>query len=290
MNTVKPVVVGIADKQPSALRFAITEARSHGRPLRVVHAYGLPAQPAEFYLGGGAGAVADDLRAAGQDVLDDARHVIDGQDPSLDVEYVLSDRAPLEALEHEAVGAGVMIVGADDVPWLERLLRTRVAGHLVMHAPCPVIVVPEQELPSAGGGEVVVTLDGDTRSAGPLRLAFEEADARDCLLNVLHSTPPGTLAADVIASHARASDVLAEVRAEHPDVEVLESNPLDDIAAAATRASQVADLVVVGRPSHPHLSLLLARPVAVSVLSRARCAVAVVPAGYAGQRPETRLP
>ncbi|RYY39485.1 MAG: universal stress protein, partial [Actinomycetales bacterium] len=63
--------------------------------------------------------------------------------PTLQVEYVLEPGEPLGVLEREALGASMVVVGSDHVPWFERLLRSRVAGTLALHSPCPVVVVPE---------------------------------------------------------------------------------------------------------------------------------------------------
>lgn len=280
-NTAKPVVVGIGDKQPSALRYAIGEARSFGSRLRVVHSSGIPAQAAEFYLGVNA-TMLHEFRTEGQAVLDDARHVIEGMDPTLDVDYILSERPPLEALEREAATARVLVVGVDDIPWFDRLLRTQISGYLAKHAPCPVVVVPEQQFPTGPDGEVVVTLDGDTSASGPLRLAFEEASARDCVLHVLHATPPGTLRADADAVQANVSEVLAGWRETYPDVMVFEGYALDDTSAALICATQSAELVVMGRPHHHNIPLALSRPMAMTVLRHAQCPVAIVPADYQG--------
>ena len=43
------VVVGVGDKQPTAIRFALREAHRKGIGLRVVHAAGVPAQAAAAY-------------------------------------------------------------------------------------------------------------------------------------------------------------------------------------------------------------------------------------------------
>lgn len=66
----RPVVIGIADKQPTALRCAMHEAQRAGTSLQVVHAASIPVQSAEFYVGVD---VFEDVKAAGQKVLDDAR-------------------------------------------------------------------------------------------------------------------------------------------------------------------------------------------------------------------------
>ncbi|MBD8606395.1 universal stress protein [Aeromicrobium fastidiosum] len=277
----RPVVVAIADKQPSAVAFAADEARSTGAGLRVVHAVGTGAQSAEFYLGAER-AMLDREVAAGREVLADARRVLDQTHPGLDTEFVLTEQAPIDALDREARGARLVVVGADDVPWYERILRTRVAGRLAMRAPCPVVVVPELEFPTGPDGEVVVALDGETSAAGPLRLAFEEAGARDCLLHVLHATPPGTLASDAEAARADVSAAVATWRTRRPDVMVLEGAVHDNPAAAVARATRAAELVVVGRPHHT-LRLGVSRPLASRVLAVAQCPVAVVPADYDGR-------
>ncbi len=277
----KPVVVAVADKQPSALRFATNEARARCAPLRVVHSTNVPIQVAELFAGD-AVTMSEDFRAAGQLVIDASRAFIEDLGAGVDVEYVLTSLAPLDALLHEAEKAALLVVGADDVPWLERLMRTRVAGHVAKHAACPVVVVPEMEFPTGPEGEVVVALDGETSATGPLRLAFEEAAARDDLLHVLHATPLGTLRADEEAARARVAEVLVGWRATYPDVAVLEGFTSDDPEAALVRATRSAELVVMGRPHDVSLPLALTRPLAMQVLLRAQCPVAVVPADYAG--------
>ncbi|MDR7085208.1 nucleotide-binding universal stress UspA family protein [Aeromicrobium panaciterrae] len=273
-----PVVVAIADKQPSALRFAISEARAFGAPLRVVYAYGVPARASQF------NPVPDrivrELRAVGEAVLDAAKLLVDEVDPKLSVEFVLSSHIPLDALSLEAASARVMVLGSDDVPWYDRLLRTKIAGYLARYALCPVIVVPELEFPVDPGGEVVLTLDGDTAATGPVRLAFEEANARDCVLHVLHCTPPGTLGVDVEAARANVAEVVAGWCETYPDVAVLEADAIGDTAETIARATRNAELVVVGRPHDHVISFPLSQPVAIEVLRKAKCPVAVVPATY----------
>ena len=277
-NPTRPVVVAIADKQPSALSFAVTEARSCGASLRVVYAYGVPprasqAIPVEA-------SIIEGLRRLGQSVLDDARQFVDELGTGLDVEYVLSGHTPLDALSLEATKARCLVLGADDVPWYDRLLRTKVAGYLATHSSCPVIVVPELEFPTGPDGEVILTLDGVTPASGPLHFAFEEANARDSLLHVLHATPPGTLSSDAEASRANVSELIAEWRERYPDVAVLEANVVGDTVAVIDRATQSAELVVIGRPHSHVIPLALVRPVAVEVLRKAQCPVAVVPVSY----------
>lgn len=276
----KPVVVAIADNQPRALRFAMDEASLFGSPLRVVYAYGVSLRASQF--NDVPQDVADELRLLGQSVLDDARLFVGKHDPDLSVEYVLSSDAPLDALALEAANARTLVLGSDDVPWFDRLLHSKIAGHMARHAPCPVFVVPELDAPVGADGEIVLTLDGDTSAEGPVRLAFEEANARDCVLHVLHCTPPGTLGSGAETSRSHIAKVLAHWRAEYPDVAVAEGDAVGDAEAAIVRATYRSALVIVGRPHLHSVPFALSRPVAVKVLSEAHCPVAVVPGDYSG--------
>ena len=82
-----PVVVGIGDKQPIALRFALREAHRRGAELRVVHSAGLPVDAAAAYAGT---QIFEELREAGQKVLDDAKHFIQQEVTPVKVSYVLT--------------------------------------------------------------------------------------------------------------------------------------------------------------------------------------------------------
>src|SRR5215212_6063024 len=98
-TTSTSVVVGIADKQPTALRFALREARRKGTGLRVVHSAGISTQANVHAATYAAAALLDELRDAGQKVLDDARHFIEQEISPVAVTYVLTTDAPIEALE-----------------------------------------------------------------------------------------------------------------------------------------------------------------------------------------------
>jgi nucleotide-binding universal stress UspA family protein len=280
MKTVKPViVVGIVDKQPSVLRFAAREARLSGAGLQVVNAVGPAVEVAAVYPELG---ILQSLRDVGQHVLDDARKFVTDELDISDAEFILTDGVPTEVLMHAAADARMLVVGADDVPWYDRLLRAKVAGHLAMHARCPVVVVPEVEYPHAWGGGVVVTIDGTTSAQGPLRFAFEQADARHGVLHVLHAVPPGTLPSDVADLRANMSEVLAGWRDMFPDVVVMDEFAVGDPTDVVSRATNGAELVVVGRPHGRAMPFALLRPLAADVLRRANSPVAVVPADYRG--------
>ena len=274
-----PVVVGIRDKQPTALRFALREAHRTETGLRVIHSAGLPAQSVAAQAGP---EIVEALREAGQKVLDDARHFIEQEVTPVPVTYALASAAPIEALEAEARMASTVVIGADNISWPDRLLGGAIASHVALHAACPVVVVPERAYPTALTGGVVIALDGDTPARGPLQFAFEQAAARGDVLHVLHAIPPATAMPDSEAIRANIGEILAGWSDRYAGVRVLLSFPIDEADDACLRATERSELVVVGRPHRHALPFALARPLAADVVRHARSPVAVVPAEYRG--------
>jgi hypothetical protein len=161
----RPVVVGVAEKQPNVLTFAVQEARTTQSPLRVVHATGIHPPTAGSFAGG---LVVEELRQAGRPVLDDAEHLIHDEAPGLDANFVLTSETPVRALEHTSSGARLLVLGSDEVPWFDGLAHRRISGHMALHAECPVVVVPSDS-PTRTTGDLVLTLDGDIAAVVALR-------------------------------------------------------------------------------------------------------------------------
>jgi nucleotide-binding universal stress UspA family protein len=275
----RPVVVGVAEKQPNVLTFAVQEARTTQSPLRVVHATGIHPPTAGSFAGG---LVVEELRQAGRPVLDDAEHLIHDEAPGLDANFVLTSETPVRALEHTSSGARLLVLGSDEVPWFDGLAHRRISGHMALHAECPVVVVPSDS-PTRTTGDLVLTLDGDTAAEGPIRYAFEQAQARDAVLHVLHVTPADAPTHEADQIKTNISEVLAGWRAEFPDVRVVKGFVTGDPTNAIVQATQnAAALVIVGRPHEHHLPFPETRPLATEVLRRANCPVAIVPPTYAG--------
>ncbi|MET0821940.1 MAG: universal stress protein [Aeromicrobium sp.] len=270
----RPIVIGIVDKQPTALRFAVREARSRRLPLQVVHSTWIPTQAGDVYVGFEA---SDADRAAGRELLDEARRLVEHEAPDLEADYVLTGTPAEQVLQHAASEASSIVVGSDDVPWYDRLLRTRIAGHLALHAPCPVVVVPELSYPGEHEGDVVLTLDGDTAAEGPIGFAFEEASRREAALHVLHVTRLGVSADQAQHERADIAEVLAGWRERFPDVAVVQTFRHDDIEPAVLRATEQSSLVVMGRPHHHTVPFSASRSLAAEVVRHAHCPVAVVP-------------
>jgi nucleotide-binding universal stress UspA family protein len=285
MNTSpRPVVVGVSGKQATVVRYAIAEAARLKASLRVVHCYSLPIQAAEFYVGGD---VLDTMRLSGESVIEDAQAIVEEEAPEIEVEYVLANGLPGAVLLAESVNAQSIVMGADDIPWFDRMLGGEVSGQLARKASCPVVVVPEvdqrsADQPGARRGGVVVTIDGDTSASSPLRYGFAQAESRGETLHVLHAAPAATLQDDFDNHRANVSEILAGWAELYPDVRVLSSLTSGDPLETCIAATEHASLVVIGRP-HSHTVLFaLARPLAMRVLRQAHCPVAVVASDYRG--------
>lgn len=271
------IVAGVQEDQPSLVSFAIGQARAARCALRIIHA-GVPAEASHSHRGV---PPAGELRTEGEAVLAGARRHVEKRATDLEVHYELSELPPREALARASRQAAVLVLGADDVPWHRRLTRTRISGHLARHAPCPVVVVPETADPEPFEGDVVLTLDGESPSTGPIRFAFEEARLRDGVLHVLHATPPGTVVADEEAVRANVAEVLAGWSDAYPDVMVLTTLSTSEPEEAVTHATERAGLVVVGRP-HEHAIFEPGHSIAADVIHHAYSPVAVVPQAYEG--------
>ena len=275
----KPVLVAVQGDQPTLVQYAAEEARRRGTKLVVLHVYGVVF--AEM------GAVAsttssprDDAEA--QAVLDRAKDVLSGMTDAPPARYLAELGSVIGKIEEHVAHAQLLIVGADEISWLDRVIGGAIARHLAEHAACPVVVVPGRHDLSALYGGVCVAIDDDVHAAGPLRFAFEEASARQSPLIVLHVVPEGLKKPDVEAERVSVAEVLAGWREEFPDVVVTTRVVSDDeVVSAAARASEESELLVVGRPRR---SFLAVHAVAPRLTRTAHCPLAVVDPNYGTSR------
>jgi nucleotide-binding universal stress UspA family protein len=168
VNRVGRIVVGV-DASPNArqaLAWAAAEARLRQAVLQVVHAYHSKNLAAPVYFGSqhtydasvGAGGVpepeltasvqrrqafeeavrgqADELLAA---VLGELGETVSGVEVQ---QTVVEDRHPAEALVRLSVDADLLVVGSRGRGGFPELLLGSVSHAAVLHAVCPVVVVP----------------------------------------------------------------------------------------------------------------------------------------------------
>ena len=275
----KPVVVAVGADQPTVVQYAAGEALRRGTHLVVLHVYGSASQDLKDVSAISALPQED---ADAKAVLDQARRVIDGIVEAPPTLYAAELGMVIQTIKDHAATAQLLVVGADEISWFERVLGGATARHLAEHAACPVIVVPPiYDLAQLYGG-VCAAVDADAHAAGPIRFAFEEASARQSTLLVLHVVPEGVDHAELEADRVGVAEVLAGWRQEFPDVVVTTRVVVDDeVASAAAHASEQSELLVVGRPRRQFLSGHAAAP---RLTREAHCPLAVVDGAYGTDR------
>lgn len=264
----RPVVVGVtgAPSSHATARWAAREALARHRVLRIVHA-------ADYDTG--------DVPAWHRHarlVLSRAAATARGAAPGVVLETVLVEQPPVAALEAEALGAELLVLGAVGSghpadgpadPVLRRVLdRVRV----------PVAVVHAST--AEGTGPVVVGLEYPRTDAELLHDAHACARRRGGVLRIVHALRPGHGSAPavtaVFAELARHWDERSD--AVDVELEVVDDRPLP----ALLRAAEHAGLLVVG--ARPHVGGLLRRSTPEELACLAACPVLVRPVGPAPGR------
>lgn len=142
----KRIVVGIDGSAPSqrALRWAIAEARAHRASVEAVHVW----QSHYYYaslspLSSAMSVLSPDvLRRSAHRVLDDAVDAVDTK--GVRVERVLVEGVAVRELLDCAKGADLLVVGTHGRGGFAGMLLGSVSQHVTHHAPCAVVLVPEE--------------------------------------------------------------------------------------------------------------------------------------------------
>lgn len=274
----QPIVVGVRDEQPGLLSFALGLAKALGSRMRVVHSYRVPFPHAYTALYAGKDP-ADALSDTSREVISDARSHLEDMSTGTDVEYELVYGYPPAVLGVESRRAKALVIGTDDLSWIDRITDAAVTSYLCMHAASPVVVVPPR-VSAFDLTDVTVTIDGETSAHGPLQFAFELADKASVDLHVLHATDQLSSFSDLESARMVVAEVLAGWMQAYPDVTVISELTTGDPADRALSATGDASLIVAGRP-HPDRRGGWRPPVARTLVKAGARPIAVVPADYA---------
>jgi nucleotide-binding universal stress UspA family protein len=214
----------------------------------------------------------------------------------MDVEQRAVEGPPVEVLLDASVQADLLVVGARTMSPARRIVAGGTSRALACWSPVPVVIVPEPWMqPSMAAAPIVAGIrpaDSEHHDeSGPLdeevlAFAFTRASELRVPLVVVSAGEIPNLyawsASDVEAARHRydasLDERLSAWRTRYPDVEVTARNVAEKPAQAALDASNVAQLVVVGRHHSRSLSGLLGGT-ARGVLRGSTRPVAVVPAG-----------
>ena len=284
------VIVGYdgSEGSASALRWAATTATQRARTLEVVTTWSMP--PAD--LGMGASALVqqdlvDELRKEAQTANDEGL-VIAAQLGANAVGEVIAGR-PASVMVHLSEDAEMVVVGSHGSGGLTGFLLGSVSRQIATHASCPTVVMRPV---AADAADMVVGVDGSEHSLKALRWAFEQASFTGLSLHVLHSweIPPTWSMVEVpsyepevlIRDYGNAelrdtSEAMAGFRDDFPDVKVRQEVMKGSPVKALVKASEHAQLVVVGSRGLGGFRGLLLGSVSHAVVHKAACPVAVVP-------------
>ncbi|MFE0513672.1 universal stress protein [Streptomyces sp. NPDC058964] len=273
-----PIAVGVdgSGRSLRALIWAAHEATLRRCPLRIIHV--LPSTHSYATTDGGR---AWEANSRDQRVMAEATAIAQEAHPDLEVTSALPSGSPAAVLLTEAQHARTVVLGAKGMGGFGSLLLGSVALQVVGHAACPVVIVNHV---TTGHGRVVVGTDGSAHAQAALAYAFEEASLRGAQLQAVHAwSHPGphayvSAAQDTMAKeHVQAlEEWLAPLRAEHPDVEVVEQAPDEPPVIALARASDRADLLVVGSRGLGGFHGLALGSVSHQLLQFSQCPLAVI--------------
>ncbi|MFI0821278.1 universal stress protein [Streptomyces sp. NPDC021098] len=285
----RPITVGL-DGSPDSLAaadWAAREARYRHVPLRLVHAWILPAQTART-------AQAPEMRRLwAQEALEAAQAPLQARYPEVPVSAELVPRTAVDGLVACGEASEMLVLGSHGRGPAAGFLLGSVGLHVLGSSTSPVVMVRRggEEWTGPGGGEVVVGVQDPPESAAPIEFAFATAAAHGCGVRAVRVLPPQTVFPHGSrprplpgegAGHEepeRLAEAVEMWREKYPDVPVAEQVERGHAAEALLAAASPAGLVVVGRHVHrPPASPRLGH-VTHALLHHAACPVAVVPHG-----------
>jgi len=211
--------------------------------------------------------------------------------PGLPVTTGLLSGPPALAVAECSAEASMLVVGARGAGGFAAMALGSVSRYVASRAPCPVVVVREENM--AVHREIAVGIRDPQDTTQTLAFAFEEAALRGADLVAIHTwfwfpsalhlwtaelrpADPDRIAAETASSMAAA---LGEWRDKYPGVQVrhdiIHGHPARVLASYSARA----DLVVLGRHGHPADAGPGIGSIQHAVLDHAHGPVAVVPSG-----------
>jgi nucleotide-binding universal stress UspA family protein len=281
----QPILVGVTGigENTEALRFAITEARSIGCGVTLVHAVHpvVPPPPPGMLI-------TDDTWAeVGAGIVADVRHELEGlldgepmtvstlvhHGPAGATLTELSKRASKVVLQHRALSR------------LHRLVTGSTFAAAATFAHCPVVSVPAKGAGTAPTGVITVGVHDDGGPREVLAAAFAEASQRGCGVRLLHAwqlpNPYGNVLMNnelwSAQSVALINSAVAALELDYPDVPVTVEVRYEWPADALAQAAAASDLLVVGRHSSPPGLPPRLGSLTRSLAMHASCPVMVVP-------------
>lgn len=273
----------------AALSWAVREAKSRRWPLTIAMAHTVVStslRSAGPMLAAGA-AKATVHRAQREHLAEKAQEIRDAN-PDLEVTTDYVARGPAGYLVEQSEQPGMVVIGTRGVGGVRAAMLGGVADEVITYARGPVVVVPEV-IPVPGC--VLVAVDEVDSARGAVHFAAEAARVSGrplevvCCWEVDHPLAPlnpvalmedrgDELAAD---SQAIVDAVVAQLRSEHPDLDVTGSAVLGSAPETLVDLSASASLLVVGSRGRGGFSGLLLGSTSRKTLRDTQCPGVVVP-------------
>ncbi|GAA4562831.1 universal stress protein [Planotetraspora kaengkrachanensis] len=280
------IIVGVDGSQAGleAAGWGSREAALRGVPLKVV--YALPEWAFKRAVKKSHEQIAEWMRDSGTQVVMAGVERARREAPDVEVDHALLAGDPRSALIQAAGDADLLVVGNHGLGGFRGLLLGSVAHGVAGHASCDVVVVRQPASPPRG--EVVVGVDGSPEGAAILEFAFAEAALRGAGLRAVRAwslwmwsaggavVPMMDPADDERIGIRLLEEALVEHRKRHPEVEVTEDVVQGHPADVLRRASEGADLLVVGSHGAGEFAGLVLGSISQAMLHHARCPLAVV--------------
>ena len=198
--------------------------------------------------------------------------------PAVRTTYTTVDGNAALTLIGRSADAGLVVVGSLGHSAVAGLLGS-VSASVSAHAHCPVVVVRDREPTTA---PIVAGYDAHETV---LAFAAEQASTWHVPLRVIHAWKPVTTWYEGTAIDVRTitpeerrpfDDAVERWREKYPGLQIIADAVVDHPAAALTRASASAQLVVVGSRGHGAVRGTLLGSVSQHLLRHSACSVAVV--------------
>jgi nucleotide-binding universal stress UspA family protein len=292
LSAATPIEVGV-DGSPagqSATRWAATEAKRQGAPVRLVHA--VPRLPRNPYPT--SGWYIKELRAAaeadGARYLSEAHRTVEEAAGDVEVSEVQYLGGAVEVIGRESASSRMVVIGATGRSGFGDLMIGSTALTLPASSHAPVVIARDAD----GGvapesGPVVVGVSGSELDEAPLEFAFDYAAGCGSELVAVHTWSDAALPDfDRVASALDAwrpieerearllSESLAGFADRYPDVPVRHVIAYDRPAQALVDHSSGARLLVVGTRGRGPLSGAILGSTSRAVGKLAHCPVAIV--------------
>lgn len=236
--TPEPIVVGVDDSPDAskALDWALAWAGAVGSPVRILASEAVP--PGRTTDSPGLGQKA-------QAAVDQQLERLHRVSPEAEVDAEVLVAHPVTALITASQGAGAVVLGTRGVGAYQGSVIGSISGAVAASAHCPTVIITSNA-PSAydPDGPIVVGFDGSEPALGAARLAVSAAAAEGRTVRLIQAEV-GTTSPD-----EPLDDLVAQLRGEHPEVDIELVASADNAVGALTSASRSAAFVVVASQGH----------------------------------------